>query len=111
MAVKDQAKAKQGHVFGTPLEALMDKQKEKYSQLDVPRVLLALIDAVFRLNASKVEGIFRLSAGAEELKIVKERLDEGNYDVMTGTTSVHVPCALIKLWMRELPEPLIPNSL
>lgn len=35
----------------------------------------------------------------------------GNYDIMTVSTNVHTVAALLKLWFRELREPLIPNDL
>lgn len=59
---------------------------------------------------TKTEGIFRIPAGGAELNTVKDRLDHGNYDVITGCTQVYTPCALIKLWLRELPEGLVPSS-
>jgi len=45
------------------------------------------------------------------VKAVKEKIDEGDYDIMSHTSNVHTPCALIKLWLREIPEPIVPPNL
>lgn len=43
--------------------------------------------------------------------MVKESVDRTmSKDIKKGD-SVHIPCALLKLWLRELPEPLIPPQL
>ena len=58
----------------------------------------------------KTEGIFRVPAFAAEVRSTKEKIDEGNYDIIYKSSNVHTPCALMKLWFRELPEPLIPDK-
>jgi len=97
-------------VFGVPLEQVMEKQKEKNPELDLPRILVSLVDAVIKMNGLKTEGIFRVPAPAGEVKAVKDLLDEGNFDIITNAADVQTPCALIKLWIRELPQPLIPEQ-
>ncbi len=40
-------------VFGVSLEKLMEKQKEKYPELEIPRILPTLVDAIFKLDGEK----------------------------------------------------------
>lgn len=58
----------------------------------------------------KTEGIFRVPATAGDVKDLKEKIDLGNYDICANTNNVHTPCALLKLWLRELPDALIPEA-
>jgi len=62
------------------------------------------------MNGLKTEGIFRVPANANDVKFVRDKFDEGDYAVTNATNNVHTPCALMKLWLRELPEPIIPVS-
>ena len=40
----------------------------------------------------------------------RARIELGNYDI-TGITDPHVPCSLLRLWIRDLPEPVIPYDM
>jgi len=40
----------------------------------------------------------------------RERLDDGIYDIKDNIVDVHTACGLMKLFLREMPEPLIPTS-
>jgi len=97
-------------IFGVPIDKVMEKQREKYPDFEVPRLLTVLTDAIFKMEGTKTEGIFRVPAFAEEVKSIKEKFDDGNYDVIYKSANVHTPCALMKLWFRELPEPLVPDK-
>ena len=50
------------------------------------------------------EGIFRLSAPAEEVQSTKRALDEGGGRMALVSVSVQCLAALIKLYLRELPD-------
>lgn len=52
----------------------------------------------------------RVPATAPEVQALKEKINQGKYDLINESTDVHTPCALLKLWLREIPEPLIPNE-
>mmetsp|Transcript_13942 Transcript_13942/g.21074 ORF Transcript_13942/g.21074 Transcript_13942/m.21074 type:complete len:656 (-) Transcript_13942:126-2093(-) len=93
--------------FYTTLEYCMELQKGK-SLLDVPIILVNLINAVKMLGGYTVEGIFRLSATKDDLIRLRAQFDRGNYEVKE--TSPHVPAGLLKQWLRELAEPLIPTT-
>ena len=46
-------------MFGTTLEEVMELQKEKFPDLQLPWVVTALTDAVLQLSGPQTEGIFR----------------------------------------------------
>lgn len=83
------------------------------------------------LNGKQTEGIFRVSADVDEVNCLKNRLDRwdvpdykntmGNETThlictnillyyIVSTVDAHAPASLLKLWYRELYDPLIPDD-
>lgn len=58
-------------------------------------------------NALDVEGIFRLSGSATEIQQLKKAFDDGEDVNLEKVRDPHVVCGLLKLYLRELPEPLM----
>ncbi|CAG2065998.1 unnamed protein product, partial [Timema podura] len=50
-----------------------------------------------------------VSADVDEVNTLKSRLD--HWELPADTTDAHAPASLLKLWYRELYEPLIPDEL
>jgi Rho GTPase-activating protein 1 len=64
-----------------------------------------------RANAH-VEGILRLSGSILEIKKLAAAVDEGRFDAFAASlTDPHVVGGFVKLWMRELPDPVVPHAL
>ncbi|KAJ3129235.1 hypothetical protein HK100_008764 [Physocladia obscura] len=103
-------------LFGETLQDLMTSQTRKNPKdgtgrrLAMPRILLFLSDAIIRLNGSETDDIFGVPDDSDLIKVLRERLERGKYDMGT-ITSPHVPAALLKLWFHELAEPLVPVNL
>jgi len=79
-------------------------------QSKIPKVLVTLRSALEKANAYSQVGIFRLAPNAEKNKIMKKRIDKG--DLQTAEekaedTDVNVYANLIKVWFRDLPDPLL----
>ena len=49
-------------MFGAALEEVMELQKEKFPDYDMPWVVTALADAVVQLDGPQTEGIFRYTS-------------------------------------------------
>ncbi|KAJ3010830.1 UNVERIFIED_CONTAM: hypothetical protein HDU68_001953 [Siphonaria sp. JEL0065] len=103
-------------LFGEMLEEIMAVQARENPkdsagrQLALPRILLFLTDAILSLNGCATEGIFRVPGDIDLVNDLRIRLERGKYD-MKGISDPHVPSSLLKLWLRELAEPLIPANL
>jgi hypothetical protein len=95
-------------IFGENLQEIMKMQKE--SDGDIPKILPFLTEAILKLGGQKSEGIFRVPGDTEMVTELKLRLEKGNYS-LEGITDTMVPASLLKLWLRELDNPLIPLSL
>ncbi|KJH46045.1 RhoGAP domain protein [Dictyocaulus viviparus] len=100
------------HIFNPPqfsasLLDLMEMQAEKFPQLQLPWIETTLIDLLYRSGARRTEGLFRVPADPDQLMTTRARLD---MFVIPVVHDAHVPAGLLKLWLRQLPEPLIPNT-
>jgi hypothetical protein len=95
--------------FNCTLEELMEKQKADFPDMKIPRILEILIDYLMTSNSAKTEGIFRIPPDASELKALKQQF-ENNMEYKISVNDPHIPAALLKLWLRELPDPLIPTE-
>lgn len=96
-------------VFGSTLEFIMKLQEKKYPSEDLPVILTTLTKSVRDLGGLDAEGIFRISGNKADIDNLQKQIDSGNYDVKC--TSPHVPSGLLKLWLRTLEEPLIPQDM
>lgn len=90
------------------LEEIMKMQKSIDPDFPVPKIFAVLVKGVEVLGGLEAEGIFRLSASFSLVNKLVERFDSGDLTVPSG--SPHTVAALLKKWMRDLPEPLFPNK-
>ena len=58
-----------------------------------------------------MEGIFRISGNQSEVLALKKAFDEGQDVNVRECSSPHVAAGLLKLYLRDLPEPLFTFSL
>jgi len=65
---------------------------------------------VLQLNGHQTEGIFRVPGDTEQVAALRIRIENGQYD-WDDIVDPHVPASLLKYWMRELEEPIIPGEL
>ncbi|KAG8197074.1 hypothetical protein JTE90_004341 [Oedothorax gibbosus] len=94
-------------MFNNLLEEVMDLQKDKYPNRKLPWIQTTLSEAVLQLNGTQTEGIFRVPGDIDEVNSMKLQIDQWE---VPDSNDPHVPASLLKLWYRELYEPLIPNE-
>lgn len=97
-------------VFGVSLEDVLRKSVAVLpSHPNIPRLLPLLCHGISAMDGASAEGLFRLSGESNSVKDLKARLDAGMYS-LDGITDVHVLTGTLKLWFRELRDPLIPDD-
>ncbi|KAF3928148.1 Myosin-IXa [Arthrobotrys entomopaga] len=105
-------KQKKTGVFGVPLEQLIEKDHAESSlgigpgTLRVPALLDDAITAMKQLDMS-VEGVFRKNGNIRRLKELTALLDGGNENVDLVKEGPVQVAALLKKFLRELPDPLL----
>ncbi|XP_053698204.1 uncharacterized protein LOC128745208 [Sabethes cyaneus] len=98
-------------MFGNTLGEVMMLQKDKFPDRQIPWIQTTLSEQVLLLNGKQTEGIFRVPADVDEVNLLKCRLDRWEFPENKGTMDAHAPASLLKLWYRELYDPLIPDEL
>jgi hypothetical protein len=95
--------------FGVSLYELMWCQKPSYPRLPIPLVLHRIVTLLQERNVFHTEDVFRI-AGNENL--IREILADVNRDLgVLARGDVHVLASLLKIWLKELPNPLVPVEL
>uniref|UniRef100_A0A671PGT1 Rho GTPase-activating protein 39 n=1 Tax=Sinocyclocheilus anshuiensis TaxID=1608454 RepID=A0A671PGT1_9TELE len=95
-------------MFGSSLEEVMEMQKDRYPDRQLPWVQTRLSEEVLNLNGDQTEGIFRVPGDIDEVNALKLQVDQ--WKVPIGLEDPHIPASLLKLWYRELEEPVIPHE-
>lgn len=104
------ADARNRRIFGVPLEELLIRPTT-YSVLEtgsgealVPPVIVSLVNHI-RANGTRVEGLFRLAGNHASIQEMKRLMDSGD-TIAWATYDIHSVANLLKVFLRELPEPL-----
>nr|XP_046257725.1 rho GTPase-activating protein 22 isoform X2 [Scatophagus argus] len=98
-----------GGVFGQHLEETMLYKAQCGPQRLVP-VLVEQCVCFIRDHGLKEEGLFRAPGQTNHVRELQDAFDRGEKPVFDSTTDVHTVASLLKLYIRELPEPIIPFS-
>eukprot|EP00012_Vannella_robusta_P009987 CAMPEP_0206196538 /NCGR_PEP_ID=MMETSP0166-20121206/8511_1 /ASSEMBLY_ACC=CAM_ASM_000260 /TAXON_ID=95228 /ORGANISM="Vannella robusta, Strain DIVA3 518/3/11/1/6" /LENGTH=675 /DNA_ID=CAMNT_0053614039 /DNA_START=16 /DNA_END=2043 /DNA_ORIENTATION=+ len=93
-------------IFGVPLAQV--SHPAKYGGL--PPVVAKTIEFL-EDTSLQLEGIFRISGNQSEVLAMKKAFDEGQDVNVRECSSPHVAAGLLKLYLRDLPEPLFTFSL
>lgn len=108
----------EGNLFGVSLNALIRRDQQitgRDSNL-VPLFLEGLLEELKKRGA-KEEGILRVAGHKQKTEIIYNELESSFYQKakkfahLLSSTSVHDLSALLKRWLRELPQPLLTNEL
>jgi len=97
-------------IFGESLDAIFRLQERTYPAHQVPIILPFLADGILALGGTKAEGIFRVPGDGDSVAELRLRIERGYYS-LDGVDDPHVLASLLKLWLRELCDPLVPDEL
>ncbi|KAH8828142.1 hypothetical protein DL96DRAFT_1463603 [Flagelloscypha sp. PMI_526] len=97
--------------FGESLDAIMRLQERSYPHQKVPVILPFLADGILALGGNRSEGIFRVPGDGDSVSALKLGIDQGFYTLPDGVSDPHVLASLMKLWLRELCDPLVPEEM
>ncbi|KAF6128821.1 Rho GTPase activating protein 24 [Phyllostomus discolor] len=95
-------------IFGQKLEDTVRYEK-RYGNRLAPMLVEQCVDFI-RQRGLKEEGLFRLPGQANLVKELQDAFDCGEKPSFDSNTDVHTVASLLKLYLRELPEPVIPYS-
>ncbi len=101
-------------LFGCTLARALDIQREHYPQhgTKLPLVVAVCMRLITELDGLKAQGIFRLPGNTDNIKALQLQVNKGDFDLSARPDiTVHDIASLLKLWLRGLTEPLIPDSL
>ncbi|KGL74092.1 Rho GTPase-activating protein 24, partial [Tinamus guttatus] len=97
-----------GGIFGQKLEDTVRYEK-RYGNRLAPMLVEQCVDFI-RQRGLKEEGLFRLPGQANLVKELQDAFDHGEKPSFDSNTDVHTVASLLKLYLRELPEPVIPYA-
>jgi len=90
------------NIFVSVEEAMVPEENK-----NIPRIMDVLCKKIKDLNGFQTEGIFRKAADQHEKHRIRRQLLQGNYTI--NADSPHIPACVLKDWLRNLKEPLIPD--
>ncbi|XP_033004341.1 rho GTPase-activating protein 22 isoform X2 [Lacerta agilis] len=93
-------------IFGQRLEDTVQYEK-KYGKHLAPLLVEQCVDFI-REHGLAEEGLFRMPGQANLVKELQDSFDCGEKPLFDSNTDVHTVASLLKLYLRELPEPVIP---
>ncbi|XP_015998329.2 rho GTPase-activating protein 22 isoform X1 [Rousettus aegyptiacus] len=93
-------------IFGQRLEDTVH-QERKYGPRLAPLLVEQCVDFI-RERGLTEEGLFRMPGQANLVRDLQDSFDCGEKPLFDSTTDVHTVASLLKLYLRELPEPVVP---
>ncbi|XP_003278209.1 rho GTPase-activating protein 22 isoform X4 [Nomascus leucogenys] len=95
-----------GGIFGQRLEDTVHHER-KYGPRLAPLLVEQCVDFI-RERGLTEEGLFRMPGQANLVRELQDSFDCGEKPLFDSTTDVHTVASLLKLYLRELPEPVVP---
>ncbi|XP_030057717.1 rho GTPase-activating protein 25 [Microcaecilia unicolor] len=105
-AIKRVTGAPSGVVFGQRLADTI-AYEQKFGEHLVPILIQKCADFILEQGLNE-EGVFRLPGQDNLVKQLRDAFDAGERPSFDCNTDVHTVASLFKLYLRELPEPVIP---
>ncbi|XP_037127587.1 rho GTPase-activating protein 22 isoform X1 [Syngnathus acus] len=96
-----------GGIFGQHLEETMLNEGQCGPERRVP-ALVERCTCFIRDHGLQEEGLFRAPGQTNHVRELQDAFDRGESLLFDSSTDVHTVASLLKLYLRELPEPVIP---
>eukprot|EP01087_Luapelamoeba_hula_P000137 TRINITY_DN10084_c0_g1_i2.p1 TRINITY_DN10084_c0_g1~~TRINITY_DN10084_c0_g1_i2.p1 ORF type:complete len:459 (-),score=42.11 TRINITY_DN10084_c0_g1_i2:72-1448(-) len=93
-------------VFALPINEILEREERMH--LGVPRLVKDLTDHI-RQHGLDQAGIFRISPNHSRIELLINKINRGstvNYD----KEDIHTIAGLLKRYLRDIPEPIIPHD-
>jgi hypothetical protein len=75
---------------------------------DVPVFVQKCVGQIEKGDLLKTDGVYRQSGNLSTIQKIRLQVDQGNLAILESVEDVHVLTGALKLFFRELKEPLIP---
>ncbi|EDV21770.1 uncharacterized protein TRIADDRAFT_59823 [Trichoplax adhaerens] len=108
-AIRKGMDQRENAVFGQRLSQVIRRQSTTLSKGSIPNVVRESVKFI-RSTGLDEEGLFRLPGNTNKVKDLKAHFDEGIDYIIPEETDIHTVASLLKLYLRELPESLIPSE-
>ncbi|KAJ7421975.1 Protein FAM13B [Willisornis vidua] len=95
-------------IFGIPLDEL---QQEGQPDNEVPFIVRHVVDYIEEHGGLEQEGLFQVNGNAETVEWLRQRYDNGEDVDLVKEADVPSAISLLRVFLQELPEPVIPGSL
>jgi hypothetical protein len=92
-------------IFGSTLTAIC-----QHDHTNVPRFITE-ITGVIEEKGLGVDGIYRVSGNLSSIQKIRCQVDQDRYEILWKEDDIHVLTGAVKLFFRELSEPIFPISL
>uniref|UniRef100_A0AC34PUF0 Uncharacterized protein n=1 Tax=Panagrolaimus sp. JU765 TaxID=591449 RepID=A0AC34PUF0_9BILA len=92
-------------IFGSTLIAIC-----QHDRTNVPK-FIAEITKVIEQKGLQVDGIYRVGGNLSSIQKIRCQVDQDKYDILWKEDDIHVLTGALKLFFRELSEPIFPIAL
>uniref|UniRef100_UPI00358DE55A rho GTPase-activating protein 18-like n=1 Tax=Myxine glutinosa TaxID=7769 RepID=UPI00358DE55A len=102
------ARQRDSRIFGVPLSTLLEHDQKISQKVKIPLFLQDLITHL-EVTSLDTEGIFRISGSTSRVKSLRQEAETKFYDsgLEWDGIQAHDAASLLKLFLRELPHPLL----
>ncbi|XP_075397714.1 protein FAM13B isoform X2 [Tenrec ecaudatus] len=95
-------------IFGIPLDEL---QQGGHPDNEVPFLVRHVVDYIEEHGGLEQQGLFQVNGNAETVEWLRQRYDNGEEVDLVKEADVPSAISLLRFFLQELPEPVIPGSL
>ncbi|XP_029298146.1 protein FAM13B isoform X7 [Cottoperca gobio] len=96
-------------VFGVPLEEVT--RTHTISGHEVPALVKHIVDYIEEHGHLDLEGLFLVNGNAERVDWLRQRYDSGEEVELEKEADLASAVSLLRLFLQELPEPIIPTAI